>query len=479
MLHFDHPDTTFQAIKAGEWYPRNSFELKQNLDEYLTLPKEYVIPSPLKPRIIIVPHPGLAFGGPTAGYAYSVASKFQYRNIFIVATSHYSYFDSIVVGDFKAYETPFGPISGNREISSYLKYRFSQCQFEPEIVQQEHAVEMQFPFIKKCFPNAQIIPIILSADNMQNAELAAKGLYSALTPEDLVIISTDLSHYPSYQDAQILDKKTLAVIQTGDPAVFLRAVHEEKLPGNTSTAVCGAVGVLAGLYLAQYLGISDIQLLHYENSGDRPFGDKKGVVGYGAVAFFAPEEEKFSETLVLSESEKKLLRTIVMETLEAALRQKSLPTYEDKIDANSPLRQLYGAFVTLKIFGNLRGCMGNFEPDVPLYQVIQDTALSSAFRDPRFPPLALSELESITMDISILSPRKKISSYLEIIPGKHGVYVQKGYAGGTYLPQVAPEQGWDRETMLTHLCGEKAGLSSDAWRDGSAQLFTYTALVFE
>lgn len=466
---------TFYPLKSGSWYPSDPAQLASDMKDYFSGVK---LPTDLagkKPRVIMVPHPGFAYGGPTAAYAYRNAAFYNYRNVFIVFTSHLAHFSEIILGDFESYETPFGALSGNLDIVSYFQNQNTVFKVANDLVQNEHAIEMQLPFIKLCFPKAAVIPLGLSAIYPTNAHLLAQELYKAVTPDDLIIISTDFSHYPNYHVANQLDKSTLAVIKTGNPIAL--ATHLDKpLPEGADTAACGAMGIFTGLYLAERLGLTDIEILHYENSGDRPIGDKQAVVGYGAVAIYTTQSERFDETVVLSESEQVLLKNIVRQTLDAAVHKKELPDFDNQIDAESPLNHPYGVFVTLKVNHQLRGCMGNFEPETPLYKVVQETTLLSAFEDPRFSPMTDLELPSVDFDISILSPRKKVDSYLDIIPGKHGVYIHQNFSGGTFLPQVAPEQGWDRAEMLSYLCSEKAGLPADAWKTG-ATISTYTALV--
>ena len=115
---------------------------------------------------------------------------------------------------------------------------------------------------------------------------------------------------------------------------------------------------------------------------------------------------------------------------------------------------------------------------MPQYLAVRNMAVSASSEDPRFRPVQPDELKSIHIEISVLSPPRKAESPEEIVVGKHGVIVKQGMRQGVFLPQVAPEQGWDRETMLRHLCAEKAGLPADAWKQG-AELYVFTAFVFE
>jgi hypothetical protein len=135
-----------------------------------------------------------------------------------------------------------------------------------------------------------------------------------------------------------------------------------------------------------------------------------------------------------------------------------------------------GAFVTLKEKGELRGCIGRFTSEEPLYQVIREMAVAAATQDTRFTPVTGSEIPGLEIEISVLSPMKKIHSIDEIILGKHGIYIKKGWASGTFLPQVATETGWTREEFLGHCSRDKAGIGWNGWKD--ADIFIYTAEVF-
>jgi AmmeMemoRadiSam system protein A len=136
-----------------------------------------------------------------------------------------------------------------------------------------------------------------------------------------------------------------------------------------------------------------------------------------------------------------------------------------------------GAFVTLRKRGVLRGCIGSLVAEKPLIETVRDMAIRAACRDPRFPAVQPEELEELAIEISVLSPMRRVESAEEIDLGRHGVVVEQGRRRGVYLPQVAQETGWDREELLTHLCREKAGLPADAWR-GDATLYVFTAEAF-
>jgi AmmeMemoRadiSam system protein A len=175
----------------------------------------------------------------------------------------------------------------------------------------------------------------------------------------------------------------------------------------------------------------------------------------------------------LNTNEKKILLSIAREAITAHLERRQ-PGYKEIPES---LTLHCGAFVTLHQGEKLRGCIGNMVGTKALSDTIQEMAVASAFQDPRFPPLEQKELPSLEIEISILSPMKKISDISEIIPGKHGLYLKNGYRSGVLLPQMASERGWDTETFLTNTC-YKAGLSGDCWKDPDTEIFIYSAIVF-
>jgi AmmeMemoRadiSam system protein A len=143
---------------------------------------------------------------------------------------------------------------------------------------------------------------------------------------------------------------------------------------------------------------------------------------------------------------------------------------------NESLAEKQGCFVTIKLHENLRGCIGCFTSDKPLWQTVQEFAIAAATRDPRFYPLHPDELDDISIEISALSSLVKIESFDEIQVGTHGLYIEKNMYRGVLLPQVATEYGWDKTTFLTQTC-LKAGLEPDAWKTG-ADIYIFSAQIF-
>jgi AmmeMemoRadiSam system protein A len=177
----------------------------------------------------------------------------------------------------------------------------------------------------------------------------------------------------------------------------------------------------------------------------------------------------------LTNEEKQALLKIARSSIQSALGGKPFPQKEYK---SGLLSRPSGVFVTLRIGENLRGCIGYVEPLFPLGQATQEAAVKAAMEDPRFMPMTLAELTSITIEISVLSPLSELHDKTKIEIGKHGLVIDAGYRRGLLLPQVATEYGWDREQFLEHTAS-KAGLPSDAWKRSEVKLFTFTVEKFE
>lgn len=176
----------------------------------------------------------------------------------------------------------------------------------------------------------------------------------------------------------------------------------------------------------------------------------------------------------LTTDEKKYLLRVARDSIEGALKSKPAPLPDS---AAKSLNELCGAFVTLHLHGELRGCIGYIEPRFPLRETVQEVAQKAALEDPRFPPLTMKELVSVEIEISVLSPLKKVPNVEEIVVGTHGLVIDAGYTRGLLLPQVATEWGWDRDQFVSQTC-RKAGLQKDAWKQKGVTIYSFTSTVF-
>lgn len=182
--------------------------------------------------------------------------------------------------------------------------------------------------------------------------------------------------------------------------------------------------------------------------------------------------------ILLDEQAKKILLDIARKSIEAVVKQEPRPIFSC---SHPDLLGKQGVFVTLKTPGNLRGCIGCFVSDIPLYQMVSEMAISSAIEDPRFEfnRIKPAELSHLKIEISVLSPLAPVTSPLDFELGKHGIYIKKGFHVGCFLPQVAVETGWSKEEFLSYCCSSKAGLPANAWQHKDVEVFTFTVEVVE
>ncbi|MFA7255729.1 MAG: AmmeMemoRadiSam system protein B [Candidatus Omnitrophota bacterium] len=477
-----------KAAVAGGFYPGDKAGLEKYVDELLRQANPPVIKEPI--RAIMVPHAGYIYSGPVAAYAYKELEGRDIKTVILIGNSHHHSFDGIAVYAKGAFETPLGLVPVDENFTAKLLAADAAIADRPDIHEDDHVLEVQLPFLQRVLKNFKIVPILFSGDSLELARKLARILPPLVDDKTLIVASTDMSHYPSYTDAVTADKKTLDAVLTGkmeDLDATLQTLASENVP-QAETFLCSPSGVRVALLLTQNPENLQPVLLKYANSGDSPAGEKGRVVGYGAVAFVAKQstlstipppaaEEKKSapdENGMTSQDKEELLK-IARATVENYVQTGKSPEFSP---ASSALREPRGAFVTLKENGQLRGCIGQFEPSEPLYKIVQQMAVAAASEDPRFRPVSADELGQLTYEISVLSPLRKVETADEITLGKHGVQVSKGFHHGVFLPQVATETGWSKEEFLSELCSQKAELPGDCWKDPDVDLQVFTADVF-
>ena len=475
--------TDRQPVAAGRFYPADKLTLTKELTRLFESCKKSS--DSWDVRAIISPHAGYIFSGKIAAAAYSAISKDKvYKNIFIIGSSHVMYFDGASVYNSGDFITPLGKVSVNKEIANKLILSNKVFYFPTNAHLQEHSIEVQLPFIQYYFKySPMIVPVIIGADDENTVKKIAEALRPWFTSENLFVISSDFSHYPGYKDAVQTDNLTAMSIVSGSPKTFLKALSnntQKQIPG-LATSMCGWTSGLTLLYLAEGNNNLEIKFIDYSNSGDSPNGGKDEVVGYNALAMI---EKKHNELLLaksdngfsFNDAEKKQLFTIVKNSISSKLYDDKKFVIEEK-SVSGNLKKPMGAFVTLKINGALRGCIGRFISSEPLFTVVQESAISSAFEDPRFSPLTKEEFKKTDIEITVLGPLRKINDISEIVLGKHGIYIKKGYKSGTMLPQVATENEWTVEEFLGFTSRDKADLGWDGWKD--AEIFIYEGVVLE
>lgn len=452
---------------AGSWYPADPVELAAMVDGFL----EAVGPVDGDPIALVVPHAGYVYSGPVAAHGFKQLEGGETDVAVIIASDHQSPLSNpISVWAEGGFETPLGVVPVDAELAEALVAADPRIKSDPAPHQAEHPIEIELPFLQRVCPGCRIVPVLMGTDDQETVEALADALLEVLPGRRAVVIaSSDLSHYPGYAEARAVDGATLAAIETGDPARVRETIDGLMEAGisNLATCACGQGPILVAMRVAPGSGADTVSVLRYANSGDSPYGDQDQVVGYGAVMFWEYDPPELTPTQ--QDELLGLARTAIAHYLETG----QLPDYESDDPA---LTRHSAAFVTLEKANELRGCIGHVSADTALHQVVQELAVSAATSDPRFPPLTAEELDEVNVEISVLSPMRRLTDTQQIEIGTHGLVILQNGRQGVLLPQVPVDEGWDREEFLEHLC-IKANLAPDCWTD-QPTLYSFTAAVF-
>lgn len=429
---------------------------------------------------VIVPHAGYYYSGNVAASAYRSIPAKTYKRIFLLGPSHHEWLDGASVNtEADYYATPLGNVKVDHETAIKLTTNYTDstnCVFtyRPEAHDREHCLEVQLPFLQRLFTKEvpPIVPIIISTNDFQKLKQMAEKLKPFFNEDNLFVISSDFSHYLTYDDACEVDARTGKAIESGSVEKFISAIEKNARSSkrNLATSACGQFAIITLMLMLN--NSYEVKHLLYQNSGDIS-DDRDRVVGYHAFAFLRkdPSLSSFS----LSDDDKHQLKSIALTSIRDSLDGRNIRPFSLHTP-HSPLLEKCGAFVSLHKHGRLRGCIGHFGEDVPLHEIVASMARAAAFEDPRFSPVTCDELNDLDIEISVLTPMRRIQSLDEFELHRHGIYIRKGYHSGTFLPQVADEVNWTKEEFVAHCSQDKAGLGWNGWRD--AELYIYEAIVF-
>ena len=379
------------ATQANRFYTGNPEELSQEVDSFLALHSSRTTYQNV--AALIVPHAGYYFSGNVAASAYMTLNpKKSYKRIFLLGPSHHEWLNGASVNSkVDYYATPLGNVKVDRETAQQLIDADSVFSYKAAAHAQEHCLEVQLPFLQRRLDEVPpIVPIIISTNDYSKLKRMAEMLRPYFTDDNLFIISSDFSHYPSYEDAYEVDTKTGKAIETGDVEQLIATIENNADSGkrNLATSACGEFPIITLMLMLNHN--YEIKHLMYQNSGDIDNHDHSRVVGYHAFAFL---RKQISETeFTLTDADKKQLKEIALQSIKDSLDSKPIarPTLHSQL---SILNSKCGAFVSLHKYGRLRGCIGHFGEDYPLHEIVAEMARAAAFEDPRFTPVTREELD--------------------------------------------------------------------------------------
>jgi AmmeMemoRadiSam system protein B/AmmeMemoRadiSam system protein A len=476
---------------AGSWYPAESAALRAEIDRALAAASRRVSGPVIA---AIAPHAGLRYSGAVAASLYAALRGQAVRRVFLLGPSHHFAFDGVALPppELTAYGTPLGDLTLDREALQALRGK-PGFGGPPAAHGPEHSLEMQSIFLAAIAPRALLVPLVVGrVGGPAEARALAHELLPLIGRDDVVIVSSDFTHYgPSFSYvpftsdqparlAGLADHATAALVAADAPAFY---AHLEQ----TQDTICGREPI--ALLLALLPPGARGERLAFDTSG-RMTGTFDSSVSYVSIAYTSPASGAATvpsgaaapapghDGLVLDEAQQRLALAVARRTLEVVLAGGALPDAAAlQVPGDRVWTRPYGTFVTLKRRGELRGCIGHIFPVEPLWQDVRDNAVSSALHDPRFAPVTRAELAGLELEISILTEPRQVAGPEGFEVGRHGVVLTVDGRRAVFLPQVAPEQGWDRDTTLRHL-SLKAGLAADAWRSPAARFEVFEAQVF-
>ena len=446
---------------AGHFYPRQPAELRQLINSLLRANPQWGD----KPKAVIVPHAAPRFSGAIAALGFNRIRPFihEFKRVVILGPAHRVAFNYVAALDADIWRTPLGDIAIDRHYTEQLISR-KRVQYLDQAHEEEHSIEVQLPFLQAIgLAQVPILPLVVGA---AEPALTRHLIVDILSDADnLLIISSDLSHFQAYQQAIKFDRATINTILSNNAQI-------------NSQQACGCYpinGFLAHLATQQY----DAQALGYCNSGDTG-GSKDSVVGYASFAF----------TEIFNQQTRAHILAIVRQTITQQIRNSDVAELGTKDDDNikevlkrAIFQRPYACFVTLNTVNGghkqLRGCIGNLQVNGTLGESLVKNAALAAFKDTRFQPLAAAELAAIEIEVSILTRPQPLlvtseQQLIEILQvNVDGLILRYKEHQATFLPAVWAQLNnpidFIRQLKL------KAGLAADFWSQDIV-CFTYQAL---
>ncbi|PCJ42509.1 MAG: hypothetical protein COA71_03075 [SAR86 cluster bacterium] len=446
------------AAVAGTFYPGDQEELISSVDTMLHAAQT----NEPCPKVIIAPHAGYIYSGTVAAAVYSRLKnrKHDISKVVLLGPSHKLGFKGVAASSADKFSTPLGDIPLALDSIKFLA-AMNSIGYLDQAHNQEHSLEVHLPFLQRALGSFELIPLVVGNASKENVAKILEYLWGG--DETLVVISSDLSHYHEYAEAQRLDLATCKKIVS----------LQDNLIGKEACG-CGPLNGL--LHLAKQHGMI-VEKIDIKNSGDTA-GSKDRVVGYGAFVINAGGLVKTDQSYSLAN------RQSILQVARDAIMQSLIGNKDIKINLKmfpSALLEKKGAFVTLTIGGKLRGCIGSLSPQRPLIVDVIHNAQAAAFRDPRFKALTVDEFQNVEIHISILTEAHdmKVNSreelFAQLRPGKDGLILKEKGKSATYLPSVWKKIP-DPQNFITEL-RRKAGLDPKGW-DESTQVLRYGTIEF-
>jgi AmmeMemoRadiSam system protein B/AmmeMemoRadiSam system protein A len=418
-----------RPVVAGQFYPASRSQLTQMIEGMID-------PGAEKQEAIgaVMPHAGYPFSGPVAG---ATASRIKLKETCILlGPNHSGLGKPLSIMTEGTWQTPLGDVEIDTEMARKLLETSGHLQEDHLAHLQEHSLEVQLPFLQYLKPDIKIVPVILSfagGDVYKEIGVEIARVIKELDKEAVIIASSDMTHYEPQESASSKDRQAIDAMLDLNEDALLKRVAELNI------SMCGYAPTVCLISAARALGAKKAELVKYQTSGDTT-GDYSSVVGYAGIIIPAAMHP---------------LVQLARDTVEAYVREGR--TIRPPADISPEMKEKAGVFVSLHEHGALRGCIGTFEPAKEnVASEIISNAISSATKDPRFPPVSQEELKDLDYSVDVLTTPEQVKDASQLDPKKYGAIVECGWRRGLLLPDL---EGVDTVERQIDICRQKAGIS--------------------
>lgn len=419
--------TVRNAVVAGQFYPGNPDELRKTIEAMVTPAGEKEDATG-----IVIPHAGYVYSGQVTA---DVLSRIAFPDTFVIIgpnhTGEGKPFSIMTEGTWK---TPLGEAEIDSGLAKEILSASKYLEEDDRAHASEHSIELQLPFLLYFKPDIRFVPVILGSTRPEACSEIGRAIAAAVKKtgrKAVIAASSDMNHYESQERTNQKDEKAIGAMLALDAEALVKQVREYDI------TMCGYAAAATVITAVRELGASSAELVRYRTSGDVN-RDFSSVVGYAGVIF-----KRMSPLVRLAKL-----------TVEDYVTKGTIPEPEE---LTPEMREQAGVFVSIHKHGELRGCIGTFEPTTPdvAREVVQN-AVSSATRDPRFPPIAEKELKDLEISVDVLTSPEPVGGPEDLDPKRYGVIVQSGYRKGLLLPDL---EGVDTVEYQIDICRQKAGIS--------------------
>ncbi|MFC1901142.1 AmmeMemoRadiSam system protein B [Chloroflexota bacterium] len=430
------------AFVAGRFYPDSPEELRATIEEMVD--EEAVKEEAIG---VVLPHAGYIYSGSVVGA--TLSRVYIKSTAIIIGPNHTGFGKPQSIMTEGTWNTPLGDVEIDSVLAKKITDNSEYLQEDDRAHNYEHSIEVQLPFLQYLKPDIKIVPIILSyanGDVYKDVGTAIAAAIKEVGEKVLIIASSDMNHNEDQDTTEEKDDKAIEAMLDLDEEELIKRVNEFNI------TMCGYATAVSLITAAKEMGVSGAELVQHRTSGEVT-GDFEDVVGYAGIIFKSGGDVSGKT----AELEMSTLVKLAKQTVESYVTEGTVPEPPEK--PTPEMQERAGVFVSIHMGGELRGCIGTFEPTTSsVAEEIISNAVSSATRDPRFHPVMPDELEDLDYSVDVLTSPVPVESQEELDAKKYGIIVQAGLRRGLLLPDL---EGVDTVEEQIAICRQKGGIDPD------------------